>query len=183
MPEEVKDDCRCMETISRNAISLIKELTQEHEMLSESCDHLEKTKDELLAERSRLTEEIERLEKLCALRDQDNKDTQDLLYKAEAENERLHASCTELERKCASLNDDNERLRAIPEQLYKEMSERMLEERKIEIKFSVRQMQERLKSVAYQSNDWSHGEHPMVVEIEDIDQIAKEMLEGEKHEI
>jgi hypothetical protein len=40
-----------------------------------------------------------------------------------------------------------------------------------------------LKAVAYQSNDWSHGEHPMVVEVEDIDQIAKEMLEGEKHEI
>ena len=39
----------------------IKELTQANEMLSESYDHLEKTKDELLAERSRLSEENERL--------------------------------------------------------------------------------------------------------------------------
>lgn len=59
-----------------------------------------------------LTEENARLEKLCALRDQDCKGTQDLLYKAEAENDKLHASCTELGRKCASLNDENERLRA-----------------------------------------------------------------------
>ena len=36
-----------------------------------------------------LTEEIERLEKLCVLRDRDNKDTQDLLYKAEAKNAEL----------------------------------------------------------------------------------------------
>ena len=44
-----------------DALSLIKELTQANEMLSESYDHLEKTKDELLSERARLTEENERL--------------------------------------------------------------------------------------------------------------------------
>jgi hypothetical protein len=43
--------------------------------------------------------------------------------------------------------------------------------------YTVRKMQERLEAVAYQSNDWSHGEHPMVVELDDIDQIAKDMLE------
>ena len=75
----------------------ITELTQAHEMLSESYNHLEKTKDELLSERARITEENARLEKLCALRDQDNKDTQDLLYKAEAENERLMREKTALE--------------------------------------------------------------------------------------
>ena len=75
----------------------ITELTQAHEMLSVSYNHLEKTKDELLSERARITEENARLEKLCALRDQDNKDTQDLLYKAEAENDRLMRDKTALE--------------------------------------------------------------------------------------
>lgn len=74
------------------------------------------------------------------------------------------------------LTEENERLRAIPEQLHKEMSERMIEERKIERKLAVRKIQERLKSVAYQSGDWSHGEHPMVVELDDIDQIAEEII-------
>lgn len=41
---------------------------------------------------------------------------------------------------------------------------------------TVREMRERLKERAYTSNDWSHGEHPMVVELDDIDQIAEEML-------
>ena len=69
----------------------VKELTQAHEMLYESYDHLEKTKDELLADRSRLTEENERLQKLCELRDRDYKDTCELLFKAEDENENLRA--------------------------------------------------------------------------------------------
>lgn len=37
---------------------------------------------------------------------------------------------------------------------------------------------ERLKEMAYQSTDWSHGEHPMVVEVDYIDEIAKEFTEG-----
>ena len=50
----------------------VKELTQLHEMLSESYDHLEQTKDELIAERSRLTDEnekigIENFELICEL--------------------------------------------------------------------------------------------------------------------
>ena len=44
----------------------VKELTQANEMLSESYDHLEKTKDELLAERSRLILENEILRKSYA---------------------------------------------------------------------------------------------------------------------
>ena len=43
--------------------------------------------------------------------------------------------------------------------------------------YIIRKMQKRIKSVSYQSKDWSHGEHPMVVEVDDIDQIVKEMLE------
>jgi hypothetical protein len=37
---------------------------------------------------------------------------------------------------------------------------------------------ERLKSMAYQSTDWSHGVHPMVVEVDYIDEICEEFTEG-----
>ena len=57
------DISQCTSELAKNALALINELTQAHEMLRESYDHLEKTKDELLAERSRLTEENERLRK------------------------------------------------------------------------------------------------------------------------
>ena len=36
---------------------------------------------------------------------------------------------------------------------------------------------ERLKEMAYQSTDWSHGEHPMVVEVDYIDEILEEITE------
>ena len=36
---------------------------------------------------------------------------------------------------------------------------------------------ERLKEMAYQSTDWSHGEHPMVVEVDYIDEICEEITE------
>jgi hypothetical protein len=39
---------------------------------------------------------------------------------------------------------------------------------------------ERLKGMAYQSTDWSHGEHPMVVEVDYIDEIAQEITEVER---
>lgn len=34
----------------------------------------------------------------------------------------------------------------------------------------------RLKGIAYQSGDWSHGEHPMVVELDDAEEIYDEMV-------
>ena len=71
------------------------------------------------------------------------------------------------------LTEENERVRAIPEQLHKEMSERMVEERKIERKLTVRKMQERVKEKAYTNNYCQK-----VVLVDDIDQIAKEMLEN-----
>ena len=45
---------------------------------------------------------------------------------------------------------------------------------------TVREFAERLKAVAYQSSDWSHGEHPMVVEVDDIEEILNENTEEEK---
>ena len=37
---------------------------------------------------------------------------------------------------------------------------------------------ERLKAMAYQSTDWSHGEHPIMVEVDYIDEICEEITEG-----
>jgi hypothetical protein len=34
----------------------------------------------------------------------------------------------------------------------------------------------RLKEYKYLSSDWSHGEHPFVVEESDIDELAEEMV-------
>ena len=35
---------------------------------------------------------------------------------------------------------------------------------------------ERMKERKYQSSDWSHGEHPFVVEESDIDELVEEMV-------
>lgn len=35
---------------------------------------------------------------------------------------------------------------------------------------------QRLKEYKYLSSDWSHGEHPFVVEENDIDELAEEMV-------
>ena len=43
---------------------------------------------------------------------------------------------------------------------------------------AIKEFAERLKERAYTSSDWSHGEHPQVVECDDIDDIVEEMTEG-----
>lgn len=40
---------------------------------------------------------------------------------------------------------------------------------------AIKEFAERLKEHKYQSSDWSHGEHPFVVEEIDIDNLVKEM--------
>ena len=52
----------CISLMRKDSIALIKELTQANEQLSESYDHLEKTKDELLSERARLIEANQKLQ-------------------------------------------------------------------------------------------------------------------------
>ena len=44
---------------------------------------------------------------------------------------------------------------------------------------AIKEFAERLKERKYQSSDWSHGEHPYVVEESDIDEILEEMTEGQ----
>lgn len=45
---------------------------------------------------------------------------------------------------------------------------------------AIREFAERLKKWKYQSSDWSHGEHPFVVEETDIDDLVIEMTEERK---
>jgi 3-methyladenine DNA glycosylase/8-oxoguanine DNA glycosylase len=40
---------------------------------------------------------------------------------------------------------------------------------------AIKEFAERLKERAYTSSDWSHGEHPQVVELEDINEIVEEL--------
>ena len=40
----------------------------------------------------------------------------------------------------------------------------------------LKQFTERLKKMAYKSNDWSHGEHPLVVEVDYIDEVLEEFI-------
>ena len=160
------DGLECHRIVAREALALInsyeqkiKELTQANEQLSESYDHLEKTKDELLSERARLTEENENLSKKCDLRERDHNVTLDLLYKAEAENERLKESNAGFA--LAHLLD------VAPNA---DCWDEVIKQAKAD---TVRKMQERLSEqfhdrVAY-TRSYVH---------DTIDQIAKEMLEG-----
>ena len=40
---------------------------------------------------------------------------------------------------------------------------------------AIKEFAYRLRQRSYESSDWSHGEHPMVVEWSDIDEVLKEM--------
>lgn len=44
---------------------------------------------------------------------------------------------------------------------------------------AIKEFAERLKKRKYQSSDWSHGEHPYVVEEDDINDLVQELTEGE----
>ena len=43
---------------------------------------------------------------------------------------------------------------------------------------AIKEFAEKLKERAYTSAEWSHGEHPKVVECDDIDDLVEEMTEG-----
>ena len=57
----------------------------------------------------------------------------------------------------------------------KQMMEHYLPQAKAE---AIKEFAERLKKHKYESSDWSHGEHPFVVEESDIDEVLYEMTEG-----
>lgn len=107
-----------------------------------------------------LTKDVERVAKQCG---------EIIVECDERDAERL--------KQVAKLTEENERLRAIPEQLHKEMSERIVEERKIERKLAVRKMQERLDKHFCHDPAFLGVEQRLIMDV--IDQIAKEMLEGD----
>ena len=43
---------------------------------------------------------------------------------------------------------------------------------------AIKKFAEKIKERKYQSSDWSHGEHPFVVEEDDIDDVLWKMTEG-----
>lgn len=45
---------------------------------------------------------------------------------------------------------------------------------------AIKEFWSRLQGIAYQSSDWSHGEHPMVVELDDAEEIYEEMVGEDK---
>jgi hypothetical protein len=51
-----------------------------------------------------------------------------------------------------------------------------LESEKERLSKQLPQFAERLKEMAYKSTDWSHGEHPLVVEVDYIDEVLEEFL-------
>lgn len=105
-----------------------------------------------------LTEENERLTRLANLRQRDLDNANDLLFKVEDENERLKAQ------KYYIHSDD--RIEMIP----------TVESVRAD---TVRTMQERLKADAVTIQDHT-GKLGVVVGVGNIDDVAREMLEGEK---
>lgn len=45
-----------------------------------------------------------------------------------------------------------------------------------DLETELKQFAKRLKEMAYKSTDWSHGEHPLVVEVDYIDEVLEEFL-------
>lgn len=98
------------------------------------------------------------------------KDIQDVrgyINKLRAENERLKARIDKFKRQQAEI----ERLKTGYDAFirnYKECAECAME--------AVRDFAEQMKARAYTAeNEWSHGEHPLVVEVDDIDELVAEM--------
>jgi predicted RNase H-like nuclease (RuvC/YqgF family) len=91
-----------------------------------------------------------------------------MIKKLTEENDKLHASCTEFERKCASLNDENERLSQSLANL-----KLILANSKAD---TVREMQERLE--AYFGTYVLGYKIPLSEALKAVNQIAKEMVGG-----
>lgn len=156
------------EGLARDALALIKELTEENKAWQMQLISQEEKAGKAYYD---LACEVENLR---------------------AENENLHASCTELTQSCTKLTEENERLRAEKEAENKELFykwKKIADEtadryeglyqdaKKALVASTVRKMQERLKAQKF-----THKNFGELVYVEDIDQIAKEMLEGANEE-
>lgn len=74
---------------------------------------------------------------------------------------------------CKKMQEENGQLRLENNDLEAE-NDKLKEELAQVRKETAREIVKSLKNIAYQSNDWSHGVHPMVVEIDYIEEIAED---------
>ena len=77
--------------------------------------------------------------------------------------------------------EEIERLTLSEREAYKQL-ERGNERMMAIIKAEIKEFAEELKKRKYQSSDWSHGEHPYVVEESDIDDVLDDMIGGSDDE-
>ena len=141
-------DITCGINMVKDALALIKELTEDVERVSKQCGEIIVECDERDAER------LKEVADWKAIAEGYQKQFEDCYE----ENERLNTSCTELARCCTKL-----------ETLYNIECKRV-DTVKAD---TVRKMQERLKAQKF-----AHKNFGELVYVEDIDQIAKEMVEG-----
>lgn len=154
----------CLDFLTKDALALINSQEQRIGELAEEVEDLKVTLlartmalTTLKAVKKELTEENERLTRLANLRQRDLDNANDLLFKVEDENERLKAQ------KYYIHSDD--RIEMIP----------TVESVRAD---TVRKMQERLKADAVTIQDHT-GKLGVVVGVGNIDDVAREMLEGD----
>ena len=114
----------------------------------------------------------------------------DLINRLQAENENLKAEVEKQKKKVEARNKvlqdkitENERLQENQRPQYTDpmdfcgvlcvFSEELIAKAKAK---AYKEFAERLKEQMYQSSDWSHGEHPFVVEESDIDTLLEELV-------
>lgn len=81
----------CLDVLPKDALALINSQEQRIKELTEERDGLYRLVDDKIQEIKKLTEENEKLTRLANLRQRDLDNANDLLFKAEDENERLRA--------------------------------------------------------------------------------------------
>lgn len=150
----------CTDVLKENALALIKQLARERDHYLLTLEGVMLFVDKWLDGDELEQDEVNRA---ATMREK----TLRIVEKLTAENERLHASCTELTR----VQAENERLRelATTKEIEKEIVRR--ETRAA----AVKEMAERVKAMKF-----THKAFGELVCVEDIDQTAKEMLEGKK---
>ena len=157
-------------------LTLINELESENERLKWGKQTLE-DKDTLLAKVGEMVQENQQLKDRIA-------DLESELEKEQINNLNCDTELQYKEKRIAELEKENERLKnritcqvVIPNDKLEEIKKECLKKVEVDKDKSLKQFAERLKAMAYQSTDWSHGVHPMVVEVDYIDEILEEITE------
>ena len=148
---------RCSWNLDKDALTLINELESENERLLEQRN---KTYNIWVKDTEKLKDRIALLEK-------DN----ELLRNAKVVYETVDYCYKDLkkaEKRIAELEKENE--------VKTDTIIDLLKKQEFYEKEKLKQFAERLKEKAYQSTDWSHGEHPMAVEVDYIDETLEEFI-------